>query len=77
MRIHSRWITLGIAAALLALVGASLVDAQHPQSRDTVPETAAVTPTDTLIRPSPKTDTASGSNQGAVGHRWDAEPTRP
>jgi hypothetical protein len=75
MRIHSRWITLGVAASLLALVGASLVDAQHLQSRDTAPETAAVTPTDT-IRPSLKTDSGSGSNQGAVGHRWDPEPTR-
>jgi hypothetical protein len=76
MRIHSRWITLGVAAGLLALVGASLVDAQHPQSRDTAPETAAVTPTDTLVRPSLKTDTGSWAKQGAVGYRWDLEPTR-
>jgi hypothetical protein len=75
MRIHSRWITLGVAAGLLALVGASLVDAQHPRSRDTAPETAAVTPTDTLIRPTLKTDTGSGSKQGAVGYR-DLEPAR-
>ena len=75
MRIHSRWITLGVAATLLALVGASLVDAQHPQLR-TAPETAAMTPTDTLIRPSLKTDTGSGSKRGAVGHRRDAEPTQ-
>jgi hypothetical protein len=76
MRIHSRWITLAVAASLLALVGASLVDAQHPQSRNTVPKTAAVTPTDTLIRPSLKTDTGSGVNRGAVGHRWATRPTR-
>ena len=52
MRTHSRWITVGIAAGLLALVGASLLQAQQPQQqpRDSARETGAVTSADTLNR---------------------------
>ena len=70
MRISSRLVTLGVAASLLALVGASLVDAQRVRSRS-APETAAVAPKDTLVRPGLQTDTGSR----AVRDRWHAKPT--
>jgi len=46
MAIHSRWITVGVATGLLALMGASLLHAQPQQRRDTL-QTGAVTQADT------------------------------
>jgi len=53
MRTHSQRITLGVAAGLLALIGASLLQAQQQpqQPRDSVRETGAVMQTDTLNQP--------------------------
>jgi hypothetical protein len=66
MRIHSRWITVGVAAALLTLVGVSLATAQQPQAPDTARETGAVTPT---------ADNGSVSKQGAEGFQYTGPAT--
>jgi hypothetical protein len=58
MPIHSRWITVGVATGLLALIGASLLHAQqqpqHP--RDTL-QTGAVMQADTALKAAPGTRT--------------------
>ena len=75
MRIHSRWITVGVAAGLLTLVGASLASPQQPQAADTARETGAVTPTDTLSRPGMTADSGSVSKQGAEGFQYTGPAT--
>jgi hypothetical protein len=73
MAIHSRWITVGVATGLLALMGASLLHAQQPpqQRRDTL-QTGAVTQADTALKAKPglQTGPAMGDTlrPGQAGH---------
>lgn len=54
MSIHSRWITVGVATGLLALMGASLLHAQQqPQQRRDTLQTGAVTQADTALKAKP------------------------
>ena len=56
MPIHSRWITVGVASGLLALMGASLLRAQQqPEPRRDTLQTGAVTQ-DTTHTPSGSVD---------------------
>jgi hypothetical protein len=74
MRTHSQRITLGVAAGLLVLIGASLLQAQQ-QPRDSVRETGAVTQTDTVNQPGMGADTGKVSKPGAGGYRYTGPPT--
>jgi hypothetical protein len=77
MCIQLRWISLSAAASLLTLVGASMANAQQPQTRDTARETGALTPagTDTLSHPRVMQDTGSVSKRGAGGYHYVGPPT--
>ena len=73
---HSRWITVGVASGLLALMGASLLRAQQqPEPRRDTLQTGAVTPADTALRAKPglQTGPARGDTLRPV-HRDSAPP---
>lgn len=67
---HSRWITVGVASGLLALMGASLLRAQQqPQPRRDTLQTGAVTPADTALRAKPGTQTGRNAADSTSAKR--------
>jgi len=66
---RSRWITVGVASGLLALMGATLLHAQQqPEPRRDTLQTGVVTPADTALRA--KLGTRTGPNAADSGNGY-------
>jgi hypothetical protein len=78
MPIHSRWITVGVATGLLALIGASLLHAQQqPQQRRDTLQTGAVTQADTALKAKPGLQTGPAMGDTLRPTRQDTTPAPP
>jgi hypothetical protein len=78
MPIPSRWITVGVATGLLALIGASLLHAQQqPQQRRDTLQTGAVTQADTALKAKPGLQTGPAMGDTLRPTRQDTTPAPP